>query len=73
MIIAAGTQFHVFLPWCLLKHSVLNVKEIVGAFNQEKALVGASSMIVKTDCGTDPPWRCRVHPPRRGRCRAAAW
>ena len=26
---------------------------LVGAFNQEKALVGAFSMIVKTDCGTD--------------------
>ena len=28
-----------------------NVK--VGAFNQEKALVGAFSVIVKTDCETD--------------------
>ena len=27
--------------------SVLNVKELVGAFNQEKALVGAFSMIVQ--------------------------
>ena len=27
------------------KHSVLNVKELVAAFNQEKALVGAFSMI----------------------------
>ena len=26
---------------------------LVGAFNQEKALVGAFSVIVKTDCGTD--------------------
>ena len=26
---------------------------IVGAFNQKKALVGAFSMIVKTDCETD--------------------
>ena len=34
-------------------HSVLNVKAIVGAFNQEKALVGAFSVIVKTDCETD--------------------
>ena len=41
MIIASGTQFHVYLPWgkCLLS--------IVGAFNQEKALVGAFSVIVK--------------------------
>ena len=29
--------------------SVLNVKAIAGAFNQEKALVGAFSLIVKTD------------------------
>ena len=29
------------------------MKALVGAFNQEKALVGAFSMIVKTDCGTD--------------------
>ena len=34
-------------------NSVLNVKALVGAFNQEKALVGAVSVIVKTDCGTD--------------------
>ena len=32
--------------------SCLNVKALVGAFNQEKALVGAFSVIVKTDCGT---------------------
>ena len=36
-----------------LHHCVLNVKMLVGAFNQEKALVGAFSVIVKTDCGTD--------------------
>ena len=36
-----------------VKHSVLNVKALVGAFNQEKALVGAISVIVKTGCGTD--------------------
>ena len=28
-----------------VKHSVLKVKVLVGAFNQEKALVGAFSMI----------------------------
>ena len=28
------------------------MKVLVGAFNQEKALVGAFSVIVKTDCGT---------------------
>ena len=27
--------------------------ELVGAFNQEKALLGAFSVIVKTGCGTD--------------------
>ena len=30
-----------------IKHSVLNVKALVGAFNQEKALVGAFSVIVQ--------------------------
>ena len=29
------------------------MKVLVGAFNQEKALVGVFSMIVKTGCGTD--------------------
>ena len=29
------------------------MKALVGAFNQEKALVGACSVIVKTDCETD--------------------
>ena len=29
------------------------MKVLVGAFNQEKALVGALSVIVKTGCGTD--------------------
>ena len=37
--------------YCL--NSVLNVKALVGAFNQEKALVGAFSVIAKTDCETD--------------------
>ena len=37
----------------LTLNSVLNVKALVGAFNQEKALVGAFSVIVKTGCGTD--------------------
>merc|ERR1711994_255922 len=36
-----------------VQHSVLNVKALVGAFNQEKALIGAFSVIVKTGCGTD--------------------
>ena len=29
------------------------MKALVGAFNQEKALVGAFSLIVNTGCGTD--------------------
>ena len=32
---------------------VLNVKAVVDAFNQEKALVGAFPVIVKTDCEID--------------------
>ena len=40
-----------------VKHIVLNVKALVGAFNQEKALVGALvgafSVIMETDCETD--------------------
>ena len=34
-------------------NSVLNVKAVVAAFNQEKALVGAFSVLVKTGCETD--------------------
>ena len=39
MIIVSASQFHVYLLWsqCLFI-SVLNVKALVGAFNQEKAL-----------------------------------
>ena len=33
-------------------HCVLNVKVLVGAFNQEKALVGVFSMIVKLHEGS---------------------
>ena len=53
MIFVSGTQFHIYLP-CLgarlakCFNSVLNVKALVGAFNQEKALVGAFSVIVKS-------------------------
>ena len=39
------------LAKCL--NSVLNVKALVGTFNQEKVLVGAFSVIVKTNCETD--------------------
>ena len=50
MIIVSASQFHVYLPWgqCLfsiVSNSVLNVKAVVAAFNQEKALVGAFSVI----------------------------
>ena len=34
-------------------NSVLNLKALVGGFYQEKDLVGAFSVIVKTGCGTD--------------------
>ena len=44
-----GVNAH--LAYCL--NSVLNVKALIGTFNQEKALVGAFSVIVKSDCGTD--------------------
>ena len=53
--------------------SVLNVKEQVGAFNQEKAPVGAFSVIVKTDCetggsfySTNPESSSRAGPGGRG-------
>ena len=59
MISASVSQFHVYLLWgqhpfsVVSQYSVFNVKALVGAFNQEKALVGAFSVIVKTGCGTD--------------------
>ena len=40
----SGVNAH--LAYCL--NSVLNVKSLVGAFNQEKAVVGAFSVIVKS-------------------------
>ena len=47
MTFASRTQFHVERPWgqrpC--PNSVLNVKAVVAAFNQEKAQVGAFSVI----------------------------
>ena len=47
MTYASRTQFHVDRLWgqrpCL--NSVLNVKAVVAAFNQEKAPVGAFSVI----------------------------
>ena len=54
MIIVLASQFHIYLPWgqrlCL--NTVLIVKALVGAFNQENALIEAFSVIVKTDCET---------------------
>ena len=49
MTFASVSQFHVYFTVGSMpvKHSVLNVKALVGAFNQEKALVGAFSVIVK--------------------------
>ena len=37
------------------------MKALVGAFNQEKALVGAFSVIVKTDCATDGSFSSTSH------------
>ena len=46
MTFALASQFHVNarLAYCL--NSVLNMKAVVAAFNQEKALEGAFSVIV---------------------------
>ena len=54
MIFASASHFHVYSPClsaCLAQclNSVLNVKALVGAFKQEKALVVAFSVIVKTN------------------------
>ena len=46
MIIAMGTQFHVYLPWGKRPFSIVS-QSIVGAFNLEKTLVGAFSVIVQ--------------------------
>ena len=50
MIFVSMSQYHVYLLWvgaCLVwcLKIVLNVKALVGAFNQEKDLVGAFSVI----------------------------
>ena len=49
--LVSQSQFHVYLSClgtCLAQclNSVLNVKVLVGSFYQEKALVGAFSMLV---------------------------
>ena len=65
--------FHVFLPWvnaCLASclNSVLNVKAVVAAFNQEKALVVALSVIVQlcriiaNSSSIDPPGSVLARP-----------
>ena len=36
------------------------MKALVGTFNEEKALVGAFSVIVKTDCETDESYAALV-------------
>ena len=38
------------------------MKALVGAFNQEKALVGAFSVIVKTECETDGSFAALICP-----------
>ena len=53
MTFALAFEFHVYLLWgqrlfSIVSYSVLNVKVLVGAFNQEKALVEAFSVIVKS-------------------------
>ena len=50
MTFALGTQFHVYLPGGVNTHSekclnVLNVKAVLATLNQEKALVGAFSVL----------------------------
>ena len=58
MTFKLATQFHIYLPWgqrpfsivSFLIVSVLNVKAVLATFNQEKALVGAFSVIVKPSC-----------------------
>ena len=54
MAFASLSQFHVYLPWlntwfekCL--NSVLNVKALIGTFNQEKAL-GEGRALLLRDC-----------------------
>ena len=45
MTFVSASQFHVYLLWGHCLNSVLNMKAVVAAFNQEKALVGAFSVI----------------------------
>ena len=75
MTFASGSQFHVYLPWgqcpfgIVSFNSVLNVKALVEAFNQEKALVvGAFSVIVNSSNITEDIKCIRSMPPARGGC-----
>ena len=46
MIVASGSQVYVHLrPFSIVSLFILNVKVLVGTFNQEKALAGAFSVI----------------------------
>ena len=52
MTIVLVSQFHICLPWVNAQlaqcpNGVLNLKALVGAFNQQKALLRAFSIIVK--------------------------
>ena len=50
MTFVSASQFHVYLAWVNPHLALcLNVKVLVSTFNQEKALVGAFSVIVTTD------------------------
>ena len=59
MTFVSRTQFHVERPWgqrlfSIVSNSVLNVKALVGAFNQEKALIDRGLLRdCTTGCGTD--------------------
>ena len=49
------------------------MKALVGAFNQEKALVGAFSVIVKTGCGTDGTLHSTIPQLRQTQTRTEGW
>ena len=66
------STYCVQLAWCL--NSVLNVKAVVAAFNQEKALVGAFSVITNLRMDlfealivSDPTQPAPARPPSRER------
>ena len=56
MTFESATQFHVYLPWGQRLLSIVS-------FNQEKALVGAFSVIVKTNCETDGSFHSTTQDP----------